>query len=93
MSRADALGDLVGYLTACCADLDRISAQCDRTTELEHLADEAYEEYVGYIFQNESDRIELMKYKNIAEVLEETSDTAKRISDTVRMILLKYLDK
>ena len=48
---------------------------------------------MGYIFQNESDPIELMKYKNIAEVLEETSDTAKRISDTVRMILLKYLDK
>lgn len=76
-----------------CNNIDRISAQCDRITELEHLADEAYEEYVGYIFQNESDPIELMKYKNIAEVLEETSDTAKRISDTVRMILLKYLDK
>ena len=34
-----------------------------------------------------------MKYKNIAEVLEETSDTAKRISDNVRMILLKYMEK
>ena len=93
MSSADALGDMVGYMHDFCDNIDKISSQCDRITELEHLADEAYEEYVGYIFQNESDPIELMKYKNIAEVLEETSDTAKRISDTVRMILLKYLDK
>ena len=93
MSSADALGDMVGYMNDFCNNIDRISAQGDRITELEHLADEAYEEYVGYIFQNESDPIELMKYKNIAEVLEETSDTAKRISDTVRMILLMYLDK
>ncbi len=93
MSSADALGDMIQYLNNFKANFRQILTQCDRITELEHAADETYEEYVGYIFQNESDPIELMKYKNIAEVLEETSDTAKRISDNVRMILLKYIDK
>ncbi len=93
MSSADALGDMIQYLTDFKKNFRQIITQCDRITELEHAADETYEEYVGYIFQNETDPIELMKYKNIAEVLEETSDTAKRISDNVRMILLKYIDK
>lgn len=93
MSSADALGDMIQYLSNFKANFRQIITQCDRITELEHAADETYEEYVGYIFQNETDPIELMKYKNIAEVLEETSDTAKRISDNVRMILLKYIDK
>ena len=93
MSSADALGEMTMNMGDFRHNLERISVQCDRIAELEHAADEAYEEYVGYIFQNESDPIELMKYKNIAEVLEETSDTAKRISDTVRMVVLKHLEK
>lgn len=93
MSSADALGDMVRCLNDFSGNFNQIISQCDRITELEHEADETYEEYVGYIFQNETDPIELMKYKNIAEVLEETSDTAKRISDNVRMILLKYMEK
>ena len=93
MSSADALGDMIQYLSNFKENFSQIISQCDRITELEHAADETYEEYVGYIFQNESDPIELMKYKNIAEALEETSDTAKRISDNVRMVLLKYMEK
>ena len=93
MLSADALGDMIQYLSNFKKNFAQIISQCDRITELEHAADETYEEYVGYIFQNESDPIELMKYKNIAEALEETSDTAKRISDNVRMVLLKYMEK
>ena len=67
-----------------------ISLQCERVTELEHAADDAYEDYVGYIFQHEEDVRELIKYKNIAEVLETSTDNAKVVSDTVRRILLRY---
>ncbi len=93
MSSADALGDIMQHLSDFTGNFSKIIRQCDRITELEHAADEAYEEYVGYIFQNETDPIELMKYKNIAEILEETSDTAKRVSDNIRMILLRYMEK
>ncbi len=87
---SDALVSMVRYFDNIRKNFTPINNQCDRIAQCEHEADETYEDYVGYIFQNESDAIELMKYKNIAEGLEETSDTAKRISDTIRMILLKY---
>ena len=69
-----------------------ITQQCDRITELEHAADESYEEYIGFIFTNEKNPIELMKYKNIAEVFEATTDAAKRVSDNIRKIILRYAD-
>ena len=49
-------------------------------------------EYIGYIFAAESDPIELMKYKNIAEAFETTTDAAKRVSDSVRKIIMRYAD-
>lgn len=83
-------------ITECFDDLkknySRISTQCERITELEHAADDTFAEYIGYIFANESDPIELMKYKNIAETLEAATDAAKRVSDYVRKIILRYSD-
>ena len=64
---------------------------CDRITELEHAADDAYEEYIGEIFRNEKNAIELMKYKNLAEELELTTDSAKKVSDHIRKLLLRYM--
>ncbi len=68
----------------------QIVMQCDRITELEHAADDTFAEYIGYIFTHESDPIELMKYKNIAETFEAATDAAKRVSDSVRKIILRY---
>lgn len=62
-----------------------------RVTELEHAADDAYEEYMGYIFGNEENTRELIKYKNLAEMLENATDAHKRISDNIRKLLLNYL--
>ena len=69
-----------------------LSLQCERISELEHAADDSYEDFIGDIFQNEKNPIELMKYKNIAENLETTSDSAKKVSDHVRTILLSYAE-
>lgn len=68
-----------------------IIQQCDRITELEHAADDSYAEYIGLIFNNEKDAIELMKYKNIAESLEASTDVAKCISDNIRKLVLRYI--
>ena len=70
----------------------QISVQCDRITELEHAADDTFAEYIGFIFTNESNAIEVMKYKNIAETLEATTDAAKRVSDSVRKMIMRYID-
>ena len=74
------------------ANFSNLTLQCDRITELEHAADDAYEEYIGYVFHNEKNPIELMKYKNIAEMFESTTDAAKKVSDYVRKMLLRYTE-
>ena len=68
-----------------------ISLQCDRVTEMEHAADDAYEEYIGYIFSEEEDMREMTKYKNLAEILEKVTDSEIHVADCVRMMVLRYL--
>ena len=67
-----------------------ITLLTDRVTELEHDADEAYEAYVGYIFSEEPDLREMTKYKNLAELYEKATDTEKRVSDCIRILLMRY---
>lgn len=91
-AEADALRIIMNHFSDMKGNYSIISMQCDRITELEHAADDAYEEYIGFMFTNEENAIELMKYKNIAEILEATTDAAKRVSDNVRKIILRYVD-
>lgn len=66
-----------------------IVLHCDRVTELEHEADNDYEQYMGHIFSDEPDFREMIKYKNLAELLEKATDTEKRVADNVRILLLR----
>ena len=68
-----------------------ITLQADRVTELEHEADEAYENYIGYIFTQEPDLREMTKYKNLAELYEKATDTEKRVSDCIRILVMRFL--
>ena len=68
-----------------------IILQADRVTELEHEADEAYENYIGYIFTQEPDLREMTKYKNLAELYEKATDTEKRVSDCIRILMMHYV--
>lgn len=68
-----------------------ILLQADRVTELEHEADEAYENYIGYIFTQEPDLREMTKYKNLAELYEKATDTEKRVSDCIRILMMHYI--
>ena len=90
-AEADALTRIVLGMDEMKKKFSDMTVQCDRITELEHAADETYEDYIGYIFQHETDAIELMKHKNIAEMLEATTDTAKTFSDHIRKLLLRYV--
>ncbi len=90
-SQSEAIQDMIPSLFDIRKNLSAISLCCDRVTELEHTADEAYEEYIGYIFNNVNDVRELIKYKNLAEMLENTTDAHKKISDRIRNLLLNYL--
>ena len=91
-AEADAIRIIMSLMEDMKRNYGHIVKQCERITELEHAADDIYQEYIGLIFKNESNPIELMKYKNIAEALESCTDAAKRVSDYVRKVILKYVE-
>jgi uncharacterized protein Yka (UPF0111/DUF47 family) len=86
-----ALHDMIPLLSNIKKNIAALSLGCDRVTELEHAADDAYEDYIGFIFKNVDDAKELIKYKNLAEMLENATDAHKKISDNVRRMLLGYM--
>ena len=66
-----------------------IDQLCDDIKEVEHTVDDIYESYMSNLFEKEKDAIELVKKKNIAQALEDTSDVAKAVSSKVRSIVVK----
>ncbi len=90
-SQSEVIHDIIPLLVDLKKNLPAVSVACERVTELEHAADDAYEEYMGYIFSTEDNTRELIKYKNLAEMLENATDAHKRISDNIRKLLLNYL--
>ncbi len=89
---ANALKTMMTLIDEPKKNYSQIILQCERITELEHAADDTFAEYIGYIFTNERNAIDVMKYKNIAEAFEAATDAAKDISDIVRKIVLRYLE-
>lgn len=70
-------------------DAKSVADLCDRIKEIEHNVDDVYESYMSNLFQYEKDAIELVKKKNIAQALEDTSDAAKGVSSVIRSIAVK----
>ena len=66
-----------------------LDALCDSIKEIEHIVDDVYEAYMSHIFSSETNAVELIKKKNIAQALEDTTDAAKGVSNTVRSIVVK----
>ena len=62
---------------------------CQKVTNIEHTVDDIYGDYISYLFSNEKDEIELLKYKEIAQAVEDTTDHAKDVTDTVKTIIIK----
>ena len=91
LSEARALRELLPMIWHIKEKATSIALLCDRVTELEHAADDAYEEYIGYIFSEEEDIREMTKYKNLAETFEKATDKEKHVADCVRLMVLRYL--
>ena len=86
-----AIREMIPLLADVKKNVYAINHCCDRVTELEHAADDAYEEYIGSIFHEMEDFRELVKCKGLAEMLENETDAFKRISDNVRKLLLNLI--
>ncbi len=88
---ASSIQKIVGYMDDLNKNFSQISLQCDSITAMEHDADDIYEEYIGEIFREETNAVELMKYKNMAEVFEAATDRAKTFSDHIRKLQLRFI--
>jgi len=62
---------------------------CQKIKEIENIVDEIYEDFSTHLFENEKDAIELVKNKNIVQSLEDATDRAKDISETIKSIIVK----
>jgi hypothetical protein len=83
------LADIVRKLDHLVQNAKYITKQCQRIKEIEHKVDDLYESFISNLFHNETDAIELVKHKNIVQALEDTTDRAKDVSDTIRSLIVK----
>lgn len=90
---SQALSELLPYASDMRSNVVKIILQCDRITEMEHASDESFEDYIAELFESETNAIELVRYKNVAEVFEDASDKAKAVSDTIRKLIMRYISK
>ena len=84
-------------LTAIFRDLEFINSEngkemvrlCHEIKTLEHDNDELYGNYISKLFQQDYSLTEIIKRKDLVQVLENTTNSVKYISDKVRSILSK----
>ena len=61
-----------------------------KVEEMESEGDRIYRQEVAFLFENEKNPIELIKWKDILENLENTLDHCEKISDMLRGVVMKY---
>lgn len=67
----------------------KITDLCQKVTNIEHTVDDIYGDYITYLFSAEKDEIELLKCKEIAQSLEDTTDRAKDVASTIKCLIIK----
>jgi uncharacterized protein Yka (UPF0111/DUF47 family) len=60
-------------------------------SELEHIADDIYEQYLTAVFRDEGDVKELIKQRALLNELENTMDITKHAAKAIKTIIIKYV--
>lgn len=66
-----------------------VMQHCVEINRLENDADRVTREAVGYLFENEKDPIQLIKIKELYEVLELATDKAEDAANVIESVILK----
>jgi len=66
-----------------------ITRLCQEIKTIEHDNDELYGSYIHKLFNQDYSLTEIIKRKDLVQVLENTTNSAKYISDKVRSIISK----
>jgi predicted phosphate transport protein (TIGR00153 family) len=68
---------------------DHILDYCEQLAHLEEDADRIKGECIARLFENSSDPVEIIKWKEIYEVLEATTDKCEDVADVLEAVVLK----
>jgi len=79
----------VNHLRKARDNKDLIMGCCEKIAQLEQKADEFYFNGISVFFRDEKDVTELMKSKDILEILEKCMDQTDAVAETLKTILIK----
>jgi len=85
-SQAAAINAAVGMLK----NPSGMNAQIVEIHRLENEADEAYSRAIGDLFKNSTDPIEVIKQKELLEILENATDRCEGVANIMESIVLKH---
>ena len=68
---------------------ENIIEYCDQLTQLEKDGDRIKGECIARLFENSTEPIEIIKWKEIYEVLEATTDKCEDVADVLEAVVLK----
>ncbi len=63
---------------------------CRTLHDIENHADDVYEHFITKLFSEETDCIEIIKIKEIMQILEKTTDSAEYVGKILRTLIVKY---
>ncbi len=70
--------------------MDAILAACREVRRLEEEGDALYHEWLGFLFEHAGDPLEVIKWKEIYDKLENTLDSAEDVSNTLESVAIKH---
>ena len=68
----------------------KITIACSKINKLENKSDDVYNKAVFEIFENETDAINVIKYKEVLSVLETATDKCKSVANVLETIAVKH---
>lgn len=71
-------------------DPSALREYCVCLHDIENHADDVYEHFITKLFEEEKDCIEIIKIKEIMQILEKTTDAAERVGKILRTLIVKY---
>lgn len=80
----------IGELHSLKKKAGEIEKYCNKLHEIESQADEVFQNFTIELFENYTDAIEIIKLKEIVNVLEGITDEIDHIGKTIKIIIVKY---
>lgn len=94
--QADSFLEMAETINSAIANLESLEEakkMCTKIYELEHRADKLYEDSISHLFNGglkEHEMIDIIKFKDIYEEIENAFDKGKALADIVQTIVVKH---